>query len=319
MVRLTAVTVATNEEARIARALRSVQRLADEIIVVDGESADRTVEVARQFTDKVFVNPWPGYGKQKNFALDRASGDWVLFVDADEEMAPALAEEIRRVIERDPARPRGRHPEASEASPERSEGVAKDLPPRSFVAGAPQDDKGKINVYFVRIITVFLGKPLKHLWGTNPRLLRRGAVRWDDREVHEQVVRQNGSVVRLGDADVRLLTSPLMHPSHYDTLAAYKEKRECYTTRDAAEMLKTGRDRLGKPIGNPLYSQLSTIRFLYERAVKQFLRLFAKKRGFLDGRPGWRWCVLSAQYEYLTCKKYLALRQRAPQKDFDIS
>lgn len=310
MASITAVTIATDEEAHIARALRSVQGLADEIIVVDGGSTDGTVEVARQFTDKVFVNPWPGYGKQKNFALDRATGDWVLFVDADEEVTPALAEEIRHVIERDSARQRGRPPEPSEASPERSAGVAKDPSPRSFVASAPQDDKGKINVYFVRIITEFLGKPLCHLWGTNPRLLRRDAVRWDDRAVHEQTVRPDGSTVRLGDTDAQLLTHSLLHPSHYETLAVYRERRERYTMRDAAEMLTHGTDRLGKPVGDPLRTTLRRAWFLTERAAKQFVRLFVKKRGFLDGWQGWLWCYLSAQYEYMTCKQYLALRRR---------
>ncbi len=268
--RLTAVTIATNEEAHIARALRSVQGLADEIIVVDGGSTDGTVEVARTFTDKVFANPWPGYGKQKNFALDRATGDWVLFVDADEEVTPELADEMRRVIS----------PNTYHLTP---------------------------NTYFVRIITVFLGKPLRHLWGTNPRLLRRGAVRWDDREIHEQVVRADNSTVRLDDPEVALLSSPLLHPSHYDTLAAYKEKRARYTTRDAEEMLKTGHDRLGRPVGPIPNFPLPISKFLYGRALKQFIRLTFKKRGFLDGWQGCLWIFLSVQYEIMVAKKYLAL------------
>lgn len=272
MARITTVTIATNEEAHIARALRSVQELADEILVVDGGSTDRTVEVARRFTDLVFVNPWPGYGKQKNFALDRASGDWVLFVDADEEVTPQLANEIRQQL----------------------------LTPNF-----------QLRTMFVRIITVFLGKPLRHLWGTNPRLLRRDAAAWDTREIHEQVVRTDGSVVRLGDSDVRLLRAPLNHPSHYDTLAAYLEKRERYTTRDAEEMWKTGCDRIGKPVGNPDASTRARQRFLSGRAVKQFVRLFFKKRGFLDGRQGWLWCWLSAEYEYMVSRKYLALKRKS--------
>lgn len=271
MAHLTTVTITKNEEAHIARALRSVQGLADEIIVVDAESTDRTVEIARRFTDKVFSRPWPGFGPQKNFALQRASGDWVLFVDTDEEVPPALASELRATL-----------------------------------AGQPRS----VICAFVKIVTVFLGKPLRHLWGTNPRVLRRSAVTWDSRAVHEQVARPDGSTVRLGDPDAVLLREVLLHPSHYATLAAYRERRERYTTRDAEDMLKTGRDRLGKPVGTPDASFLGTQRFLYQRAAKQFLRLSIKKRGFLDGWQGWLWTWLSAEYEYMASKKYLALRSR---------
>ncbi|MDP3685559.1 MAG: hypothetical protein Q8R32_01885, partial [bacterium] len=165
-------------------------------------------------------------------------------------------------------------------------------------------------VGFVKIVTEFLGRPLTRLWGTNPRLLRRGAASWQNRAVHEQVTRPDGSVVRLGDPDTLLLNEILQHPSHYQTLAAYLKKRERYTLRDAEEMLETGFDRVGKPVGDPLRSPFATIRFLFERALKQFVRLFFKKRGFLDGWQGWLWCVLSAQYEYLMCRKYLMLRRR---------
>lgn len=298
MAHLTAVTITKNEEAHIARALRSVQGLADEIIVVDAESTDRTVEIARRFTDKVFSRPWPGFGPQKNFALQRASGDWVLFVDADEEVTPQLANEIKKVIQQPPGQLQ-RHPEA--------QGRRISAPDDKILRFA-QDDK--INCYFVRIVTVFLGKPLRHLWGTNPRVLRRSAVTWDSRAVHEQVARPDGSTVRLGDPDAVLLREVLLHPSHYATLAAYRERRERYTTRDAEDMLETGRDRLGKPVGTPDASFLGTQRFLTERAAKQFLRLSIKKRGFLDGWQGWLWTWLSAEYEYMASKKYLALRRQ---------
>lgn len=271
MTTLSAVTITKNEEAHVARALRSVRKISHDVIVVDSESTDRTVQIAKEFTDRVFVRPWPGYGPQKNFALEQAACDWVLFVDADEEVSPELAEELRAKLETLPHH---------------------------------------INIGFVKIVTEFLGRPLPHLWGTNPRLLRRSHAQWQDRAVHEQVTRPDGSVVRLGDPDTALFQSVLRHPSHYATLEAYLKKRERYTLRDAEEMLEKGVDRVGKPVGDPLGSPLTTARFLFERATKQFIRLFVKKRGFLDGWQGWLWCTLSAQYEYLMCKKYLMLRRR---------
>lgn len=91
----TSVTVITRDEQHTIEAcLKSVQ-WADEIIVLDSGSRDATVEISRRYTDKVFETDWPGFGVQKNRALERASGDWVLSLDADERVTPALAAEIR--------------------------------------------------------------------------------------------------------------------------------------------------------------------------------------------------------------------------------
>ena len=73
MTRLTVTVIAWNEEERLRACLESVA-CADEIVVVDAESTDKTASLAREFTDKVWVRPWPGFAAQKNFALDQASG-----------------------------------------------------------------------------------------------------------------------------------------------------------------------------------------------------------------------------------------------------
>jgi len=96
---LSVILIAKNEEDRIERCLRSVAGIADEIIVLDSGSTDRTVAIACQFTDKVFETDWPGYGPQKQRALEKATGDWVLSIDADEELSPELREEIGQVLE----------------------------------------------------------------------------------------------------------------------------------------------------------------------------------------------------------------------------
>ena len=91
--KITATVITFNEEHNIAAALESLS-FTDEIIVVDSESTDRTVEIARQFTDRVFVRPWPGYSAQKNFAAEQASNNWILSIDADERVSKELAGEI---------------------------------------------------------------------------------------------------------------------------------------------------------------------------------------------------------------------------------
>jgi glycosyltransferase involved in cell wall biosynthesis len=89
--------VAMDEEVNIGRTLASV-RWADEIVLVDSGSKDRTCEIARAQGARVVVEPWRGYVAQKQYAIDLCTKDWVLLLDADEEVSPGLAEEIRAAI-----------------------------------------------------------------------------------------------------------------------------------------------------------------------------------------------------------------------------
>jgi glycosyltransferase involved in cell wall biosynthesis len=107
------VTVITfNEAANIAAALDSV-RWADEIVVVDSESTDDTVAIARRYTDRVIVRPWPGYVAQKNHAALEAASDWIFSLDADERVTPELAGEIRALLQHEPSAPGYRVPRAT--------------------------------------------------------------------------------------------------------------------------------------------------------------------------------------------------------------
>jgi glycosyltransferase involved in cell wall biosynthesis len=94
---LSVILITKNEAELVGQCLESV-KWADEIIVVDSGSTDATVEICRRYTDKVLVTDWPGFGPQKNRALSMATGDWVLSIDADEEVTPALAREIQVVL-----------------------------------------------------------------------------------------------------------------------------------------------------------------------------------------------------------------------------
>ena len=157
--RLSAVVVTLNEEARLRACLETVA-WADEIVVVDAESQDKTVQIAREFTEHVMVRPWPGFATQKNFALEQASGEWLLSLDADEEVSPALRDEVLALL----------------------------------TAGAGADG------YAVPRRNVFLGQWIRHGglypdWQV--RLFRRGRGRFLDRDVHESVA-VDGSVARLG-------------------------------------------------------------------------------------------------------------------------
>ncbi|MAZ06195.1 MAG: glycosyl transferase [Halomonas sp.] len=93
-VKVSATIIAKNEEDHIADCLKSARLVADEIIVLDSGSSDRTADIAREYADVVEVTDWPGFGIQKQRALEKASGDWVLSLDADERITPELAREI---------------------------------------------------------------------------------------------------------------------------------------------------------------------------------------------------------------------------------
>lgn len=157
------VTIITlNEEDKLPRAIESV-RWAEEVLVIDSGSTDRTIEIARGLGAKVTENPWPGYGKQKNFAQDHAQHDWVLNIDADEVVPPELAQELQSRLE--------------------------------------QVGNGELQAdgFSVPRKTFYLGKWIQHGgWYPNYliRLANRRSSRWTEPAVHEELKAQ-GPVVRL--------------------------------------------------------------------------------------------------------------------------
>ncbi len=144
---LSVVIITLNEAANLPRTLASVSGLG-EIVVVDTESTDATAEIARRAGARVFDEPWKGFGAQKNSAIAKATGEWILSLDADEEVSPALAQEIARLLAGEPA----------------------------FAA------------YRIKRLNHFLGSPLRHggYWpDPKLRLFRRGAASFEERPVHE--------------------------------------------------------------------------------------------------------------------------------------
>ena len=98
---LSVAIITLNEELNLGRTLESV-RWAEEIVVVDSGSTDRTVQIARSFGAHVIERPWSGFSAQKNFALTQCTGTWVLSLDADEELSPELQRQIRTLLATNP-------------------------------------------------------------------------------------------------------------------------------------------------------------------------------------------------------------------------
>jgi glycosyltransferase involved in cell wall biosynthesis len=156
---LSAIVIARNEAAKIAECLDSLA-FCDERIVVDSGSDDDTVRIAQERGARVVHHEWPGFGPQKNFALSLATGDWVLSIDADERVTPALAEAVRRATESGAA-----------------DGY--EMPRRSSFCGREMRHSGWHPDYVLR-------------------LFRRGKARFSDDLVHERVV-CDGPVMRLAE------------------------------------------------------------------------------------------------------------------------
>ncbi len=185
--RLSVAIITWNEEERLRACLESVA-WTDEIVVVDAESADKTVVIAREFTDRVWIRPWPGFAAQKNFALEQATGDWVLSLDADERVTPELRGEIERVLR----------------APDAAEGYA--IPRKNFFWGAWVRHGGLYPDWQVR-------------------LFRRGRGEFVAHPVHESA-RVRGRVARLArpllHESYRSLEEFVLRSNRYSTLAAHQ-------------------------------------------------------------------------------------------------
>ena len=182
---LSVILITKNEEANVAECLESV-RWADEVVVVDSQSTDRTREIAANYTDKVFSFEWEGYAANKNIALSKTTKEWVLWIDADERVTPELAAEIQQVLSTKPS----------------LNGF--EMPRKAF----------------------FLGRWIKHCgWypGYVSRLFRRDQAKFDDRLVHESV-NLTGSKGRLKGALLHYTDNDLDHYlskfNKYTSLAA---------------------------------------------------------------------------------------------------
>jgi len=98
---LSVAIITKNEEENLARTLASVQ-FADEIVVLDSASTDRTVEIARSLNAKVYSEDWQGFAGSKNSAIAKCTGTWILSLDADEELSPKLQQQIKTLLPTNP-------------------------------------------------------------------------------------------------------------------------------------------------------------------------------------------------------------------------
>jgi len=257
------VTIIThNEETNIARTLHSVQPLvADgkgEIIVVDSGSTDRTLEIAKSFGAKVFIEEWKGFAAQKNSAIDKAVGQWILSLDADEEASTELTSEIIELISLSEGA------EIHKLSPgARDAWIALNT---NLIVTYEDERKGLLAGAEVSRKNFFLGRWIRK-GGFYPdrklRFFKRGSAAFEDRRVHEDA-HTEGCTIHFRGA--------LLHHS-YPTLSDYIDHMNRYSSLGAEMAVASG--RRGFSIIDIVLRPLMTFIYNY------FFRL-----GFLDGREG---------------------------------
>jgi glycosyltransferase involved in cell wall biosynthesis len=263
-----------NEERNIRGAIESVAGWADEVFVLDSFSTDLTIELARAMDAKVARREFDNFAAQKNWALDNLPlrNEWVFFLDADERVTPQLWDEV---------------------------------------AGALTDARSSCDGYFVGMKQLFMGSPVAHGgWFPNFRLLlfRHRLGRYERRIVHEHLLLR-GKIGRLRNM--------LIHDDHKG-IHQYFERHNVYSTMEALEAHRhlandTGEQSLAASLTGTAPERRRALkqwayRHLPFRPLFKFAWSYVLRRGFLDGRVGFRYCLLQAFYEYQVSLKLLELR-----------
>jgi len=282
--KLTVALAAFNEEKNIGRCLESIKDIADEIVIVDGTSSDKTVEIAKKFNAKILIkdNP-PMFHINKQKAIDLSSGDWILQLDADEEVSKSLATEIKNLIHMSDEEIF----EYQQSIPELFFRHQKILDTRDGKVG---DDSKIYAAFFIARSNYFLGRYLKH-GGVYPdgviRLFKKGKAYLPQKDVHEQYVVSG----RVGWLKNDLL--------HYDspTFGKYIKRNNRYTTYIAQQYKE---EKLSK---NPLVG----FNYIFIKPIHWFLLTFFRHKGFLDFWQGFVFSFFSSLRFAVAYIKYIKL------------
>lgn len=274
--KLSVVLATRNEEENIGRCLTSVKSIADEMIVVDEYSTDKTREIAESLGAKVFSEPHHAiFHITKQKALDKARGEWILQLDADEVVTPELAEQVVSVVH-------GTQLTIDRPLFQRHQDI---IEKRDGKIGKPT---GEVVGYFIPRRNMFLGKPLIHA-GVYPdgviRLVKNGKSFFPQKSVHEQIQL---------DGEVGWLSGDLLH---YDspTLKRYFARLNRYTDLHAKEL-----EEKNVPKGF-----LTMFNYITIKPLSVFCSLFFRHKGFLDGANGFLWSFFSASHFPIAYFKYI--------------
>ena len=275
---LSVVLATRNEEENVGRCLGSVKGIADEIIVVDEYSTDKTREIAKSLGAKVFLEPHHDiFHITKQRALEKATCDWVLQLDADEVVTQKLAKEIKLVIS----------DQSLVIRPEKQKLFLRHQKLIEKRDGGIGRSTGETIGYFIPRRNMFLGKPLIYA-GVYPdgviRLVKKEKASWPQKSVHEQINL---------DGEVSWLSSDLLH---YDspTFERYLSRLNRYTDLKKEEFEQ---EKLSKNVSVLFF-------YSFAKPTLVFLNLYVRHKGFLDGMRGFIWSLFSALHFAIAYFKY---------------
>ena len=275
--------VVLNEEHTLERCLKSVEKLADEIVIVDGGSTDASLDIAKKYHAKIIKTTNPSmFHINKQKVLDAAKGDWILSLDADEAVSPALAQEIRDVVAGKKQR------DVSEKQLRLFQRHQQRIEARDGVVGI---QTGEVSAYFVPRLNFYLGGWLKH-GGVYPdgviRLFKKGKAHFPCKNIHEQPV---------VDGKVAWLYNDLLHYAD-PTFGRYLMRANRYTSLTADRMFK---DRISTSVP-------SIIHYMALKPLIIFLSLYIRHKGMMDGFPGFVWALFSGLHYPLAFMKYWEMK-----------
>lgn len=259
---LSVVLAVRNEDQFLEDCLKSVQGLADEIIVYDEYSTDNTRKIAHQYKSRVFLTPHQDiFHITKNKAIKKAKSDWILQLDADERLTKGLYTEIKQLLE---GKSFG---ENSWKSP-----VRRKIP----FSTNPKPLSKPAQAYYLVRKNFFLGRYLKAT-GQYPdpviRLFQRGSAILPAKDVHEQMKVRGTTGWLLNDLD------------HYATpnFSRYLERENRYSSLESKHLYEQ----------KVKITVFNTFSFLFFKPLQTFLSLYFRHRGFLDGFPGFVFSIYS--------------------------
>jgi glycosyltransferase involved in cell wall biosynthesis len=298
-VKISVVLITLNEETNLLGTLESVVPLVrggkGEIIVVDSGSTDRTLEIARSYGARIFSEPWKGFAAQKNSAIEKATGDWVLQLDADEALEPELAAEISRIVDF----PAGMDRQARKAHIAELAYLFNSQTLKEARAWAEDDSRRlhffEVSGFWIPRKNYFLGRWIKH-GGFYPdpklRLIRRGSGKFEEYGAHP-TLKVAGPTGRLKHA--------LIHNA-YPTLRSYIDHMNSYSSSGAKVAVEKG---------HRSFSFLNIV----IRAKLTFIYNYFCRLGFLDGREGFLLHAYHAVYVSWKYAKAWELSRETTRKD----
>lgn len=281
--KLSVVLATFNEEENISKCLDSVKDLADEIIVVDGGSTDKTVRNAEKYQAKIVstTNP-PNFHINKQKALEAAHGEWILQLDADEIVSSQLKDEIKKVIAMSDQ-------ELSERkiSIQKKKLFTRHQRALELRDGVFFDSQKPIAGFFIPRANIFLGRSMRYA-GMYPdgvvRLVKNGKAFFPCKDVHEQI-QITGAVSWLEENLI-----------HFDspTFEKYINRANRYTTLTAEKLA----------IKKTPINYANTFNFLVIKPTITFCTLYFRHKGFKDGFPGFVFSIFSGLHHALAYMKY---------------